>query len=94
MPRPELHFGLFDAYVGDYGAFATHDSKLGDSKDGATQGSSAKGSSSEKKVFEKFSAERRPFVLNHGLHVVLNHGFQKAHNHQRTHQKDQNKAQA
>ena len=21
VPRPELHFGLFDAYVGDYGAF-------------------------------------------------------------------------
>ena len=26
-PRPELYFNLFDAYVGDYGAFATHKSE-------------------------------------------------------------------
>ena len=27
MPRSEPYFSLFDAYVGDYGAFATHESE-------------------------------------------------------------------
>ena len=63
-PRPELYFNLFDAYVGDYGAFATHhdeseptaahDSQSkGDSKVAAAHSSMAVGGFSAKENFHR-----------------------------------------
>ena len=40
VPRPELYFGMFDAYVGDYGPFATHDSELPVNRDSQAKGDS------------------------------------------------------
>ena len=63
VSRPELHFGLFDAYVGDHGAFATHESEptdthysqsKGEPKVAAAHSSKAGGGSSAKDNFGSY----------------------------------------
>ena len=53
VPRPDLQFGLFDAYVGAYGPFAAHDSAPSATHDSGRASILSTGPSSSRKISGK-----------------------------------------